>query len=76
MIRLSALFSPDDPLCILNDPLESLPLCLVGVSVPDSDAHGEDTLHLIFTLDETQDCCVGSILDEDGVVLGGHSALG
>lgn len=38
--------SPDDPLCSLDDPLNSLSLCLGDVSITDRDASGEGALHL------------------------------
>lgn len=38
--------SPDDYLCSLDNPLNSLSLCLCDASIPDRDASGEVALHL------------------------------
>ena len=71
-----------DPLCCPNNPLESLPLCLGGVSIPDSDARGEDVLHqpsvarLVLTCDESQDNGVVSIFEDYGVRLWSAAQLG
>lgn len=41
-------FRSDNPLCSLYDSLQSLPLCLCGVSIPHRDACGEDALYQSF----------------------------
>lgn len=41
-------FCIDDPLCSLYHLLKSLPFCLGGITVPDSDAGCENVLHQTF----------------------------